>query len=321
VEHNWRWMLGLSAVPAIFQFIGMIWMPESPRWLIEKSRKEKAQAILLRMRGDQQKAQAEAEYIQQTIQEEKILLDGRNKYLELLKIPSLRHALLIGVSLQLFQQFCGINTVMYYSPTILQLSEGDSDSYESTEDQDRDAIYASMIVAAANMLMSLVGVFTIDRVGRRILLLFSLIGVSIALLVLSFAFYNTEYSYLALIGLVSYIIAFAPGMGPVPWTVNSEIYPMYVRGGATSISSCANWVSNLIVSLTFLSLIDLITASGTFLLFFGISVAAFIFVILFVPETKGKNLEDIQELFDRTWIVPLYKPKKPPPQEDAGLLS
>lgn len=310
----------------------MLWMPESPRYLIEKNKREKAEKILERMRGSKEIASHEADKIEATVEEEKILLAGRNRYSELLRVPALRHALVIGVSLQIFQQFCGINTVMYYSPTILQLSDSSSSS-EETVDSDRDAIYASMIVAAANMIMSFVAVFTIDRIGRKILLLCSLTGVTLALLVLSFAFYSNDYSYLALVGLVAYIIAFAPGMGPVPWTINSEIYPLYVRAGANSVSSCSNWISNLIVSLTFLSLIDWITASGTFILFavitgkllllfnsrkekelislFCFAVVAFIFVFLLVPETKGKTLEDIEVLFQSKWIVPNICGKKP----------
>lgn len=244
----------------------MFWMPESPRYLVENNKREKAQQILMKMRGNNEIAQQEVDKIEEAVEEERRLLGNKNRYVELLSVPSLRHALVIGVALQVFQQFCGINTVMYYSPTILQLSEGDSSDEDSVE-SDQQAIYASMIVAGANMLMSFVAVFTIDRIGRKILLLCSLIGVFLALLVLSLSFYATEYSYLALIGLVAYIVAFAPGMGPVPWTVNSEIYPLYVRAGANSVSSCSNWVSNLIVSLTFLSLIDWITASGTFILF------------------------------------------------------
>ena len=246
----------------------MIWMPESPRWLVEQKRDEQAIQVLLRVRKGQQEAEDEASMIASSIAEEETALAGRNRYKELLTVPVLRHALVIGVMLQVFQQFCGINTVMYYSPKILQLS---SESDSSSEDSNEQAIYSSMLVAAMNMVMSIVAVTTIDRVGRRILLILSTMGVFVALLVLAASFYWTQYSYLALVGLLMYIFAFAPGMGPVPWTVNSEIYPMYVRAGATSISSCANWVSNLIISLTFLSLINLITAEGTFLLIAGIT--------------------------------------------------
>ena len=286
-------------------------MPESPRWLVERDKNEKASEILLRMRRDEERAMNEVNEISNSVREERELLNGKNKYIELLTVPSLRHALVIGVMLQVFQQFCGINTVMYYSPTILQRSQ--DDDLTPTE-SDQQAIYASMFVAAGNMLMSFVAVFSIDRIGRKFLLIGSLIGVIIALLVLAFGFYTTDYSNLVLIGLLMYIISFAPGMGPVPWTVNSEIYPLYVRAGANSISSCANWVSNLIVSLTFLSLINWITEVGTFIMFSVISFVALIFVIVFVPETKGKSLEAIQVLFESSWFV-LCSPKKDSSQQ------
>ena len=259
----------------------MFWMPESPRWLIEKQHRPKAKRILMKIRKTEEKAESEAASIENSVQEEKVLLGGRSAYMELLRVPSLRRALMIGVMLQVFQQLTGINTVMYYSPTILQLSQNSDDTstptYSEEFQSNKEAIYASMIVAATNMLMSFIAVFTIDRVGRKLLLLCSLVGVAGSLLILSIAFYEPQYSYLALIGLVSYLIFFAPGMGPVPWTINSEIYPLYVRAGATSISSCANWISNLLVSITFLSLLELITPTGTFLLYCSIASPFFFF--------------------------------------------
>ena len=255
---------------------GMIFMPESPRWLIERDHVESATKILIRARGNEERAMKEVNIIKEAVVDEREQLGGRNVYLELFRVPSLFHALVLGVGLQIFQQLSGINTVMYYSPTILKFNG----SGDLTEDEaNAQAIYASIAVAGTNMIMSVVAVALIDRVGRRPLLLISIAGASASLLVLaaSFMLETSMAQWVSLAGLVSYLVFFAPGMGPIPWAYNSEIYPLYVRSAGNSISSCANWCANLIVSVTFLTLLNLLTPTGTFLLFFDITCTFFSF--------------------------------------------
>ncbi|CAL5016193.1 unnamed protein product [Urochloa decumbens] len=267
VPGTWRWMLGVAAVPAIVQFVLMLFLPESPRWLYWKD--EKAQAI----------AVLEKIYDSDRLEEEA------------------------------FQQFTGINTVMYYSPTIVQMAGFTSNKL---------ALLLSLIVAAMNAAGTIVGIYLIDRCGRRRLALTSLCGVVISLVILAMAFILQSSSSLctaaangtcqgalgwfAVAGLALYIAFFSPGMGPVPWAVNSEIYPEAYRGMCGGMSATVNWISNLIVAQTFLSIVGLVGTGLTFLIIAGIGVLAFIFVALYVPETKGLTFEQVEQLWkERAW--------------------
>jgi len=207
--------------------------------------------------------------------------------------PAIRPALLVGISLQAFQQFCGINTAMYYSPTILKFAGFKSNS---------SAIWFSDAVAFTNALFTVVAIWLIDRVGRRKLLLASMTGLIIGLAALGLSFYLhdrfPDYTgAMALGSLVFYVAFFAIGMGPIPWTVNSEIYPLSVRGLANGVATTVNWTSNLIVSVTFLTYIGLVTKAGAFWTYAGIGVAGWIFFYFLLPETKGKSIEEIQSSF------------------------
>lgn len=166
-----------------------------------------------------------------------------------------------------------------------------------------DSIKFSMLVAFANMSMTLVTIAFVDRCGRRPLLLCSLLGVIGSLSVLALSFIWKEHGggdlavWLTVAALVLYIITFAPGMGPIPWTVNSEIYPTHCRAAGNGASSAGNWISNLLISLAFLPVTKLITPAGTFFLLASISVGGFFFFFFKLPETKGKSLEEIQAEF------------------------
>ena len=196
--------------------------------------------------------------------------------------------------LQAFQQFTGINTVMYYSPTIVQMAGFRSNQL---------AILLSLIVAGMNAMGTIVGIYLIDYVGRRKLALSSLLGVLVSLVILSGSFYMGSsgsgsglYGWLAVLGLALYIAFFAPGMGPVPWAVNSEIYPQAYRGICGGISATVNWISNLIVAQSFLSIATSIGTGPTFLILAGVTVLAFVFVVVFVPETQGLTFEEVDQL-------------------------
>lgn len=211
--------------------------------------------------------------------------------------------------MEAFQQFTGINTVMYYSPTIVQMAGFSSNQL---------ALLLSLIVAGLNAAGTIVGIYLIDRCGRRLLALTSLSGVIISLLILSGAFFlqstslcgvhtlhgscGTSLGWFAVLGLALYIGSFSPGMGPVPWAVNSEIYPQAYRGVCGGMSATVNWVSNLIVAQTFLTVVSLVGTSGTFLIIAGFALVAFVFVALYVPETKGLTFEQVERLWrDRAW--------------------
>lgn len=375
VPGTWRWMLGAAGLPALLQLVLMLFLPESPRWLFVKNKQVEGVAVLEKI-YDPDRLGSEIEQLSAAVEEDLHGRDssGKLSYLDLFKSKEVRRALFTGVGLQAFQQFTGINTVMYYSPTIVELAGFVSNQI---------ALLLSLLVAAMNALGTVLGIFLIDRCGRRLLLLMSLGGVFFSLAILSGAFYLTSvdvptvdiqqtlktgyacpalldfsrplwncngcltagcgfctasgnkmlpgscflanttseqycsqhsgswysdvcpssYGWLAILGLVSYIAFFAPGMGPVPWTINSEIYPSKYRSMCGGIAATVCWVSNLIVSESFLSLIDLLGTSKTFIVFAAITVAAFLFVLAFVPETKGLSFEEV----DKLWQEGAYK--------------
>uniref|UniRef100_M1CKH7 Inositol transporter 1 n=1 Tax=Solanum tuberosum TaxID=4113 RepID=M1CKH7_SOLTU len=205
------------------------------------------------------------------------------------------------LNMQAFQQFTGINTVMYYSPTIVQMAGFKSNQL---------ALLLSLIVALMNAMGTVVGIYLIDHFGRKKLALTSLSGVIVSLILLAVAFILQSstsgnvgaYGWIAVIGLALYIAFFAPGMGPVPWTVNSEIYPESYRGMCGGMSATVNWISNLIVAQSFLSLAEAVGTGVTFLILAGIAVMAFVFVAVFVPETKGLSFEEMEKIWkEKAW--------------------
>lgn len=202
--------------------------------------------------------------------------------------------------MQAFQQFTGINTVMYYSPTIVQMAGFKSNKL---------ALLLSLAVAATNAAGTIVGIYLIDHFGRKKLALSSLSGVIVSLFLLSWSFFtgsssssNGVYGWIAVIGLALYIAFFSPGMGPVPWTVNSEVYPEQYRGICGGMSATVNWISNLIVAQSFLSVADTVGTGATFLILAGIAVLAVVFVIVYVPETKGLTFLEVEQIWkERAW--------------------
>ncbi|KAL2563643.1 hypothetical protein GLYMA_20G246200v4 [Glycine max] len=296
VPGTWRWMLGVSGVPAVVQFFLMLLLPESPRWLFIKNRKEEAITVLAKIYDF---ARLEDEVNLLTTQSEKDCQrrDGI-RYWDVFKSKEIRLAFLAGAGLQAFQQFIGINTVMYYSPTIVQMA-----GFQSNE----LALLLSLIVAGMNAAGSVLGIYLIDHAGRRKLALYSLGGVIASLIILALSFFNQSsesglYGWLAILGLALYIAFFSPGMGPVPWTVNSEVYPEEYRGICGGMSATVNWVSNLIVVQSFLSVAAAVGTGPTFLIIAIIAVLAFMFVVVYVPETKGLTFDEVELLWkERAW--------------------
>ncbi|XP_010460814.1 PREDICTED: probable inositol transporter 2 isoform X2 [Camelina sativa] len=394
VTGTWRWMLGIAGLPALLQFILMFSLPESPRWLYRKGREEEAKAILRRIYSSEDVEQ-EIRALQDSVETE-ILEEGSSEKINMIKLckaKTVRRGLIAGVGLQVFQQFVGINTVMYYSPTIVQLAGFASN---------RTALLLSLVNAGLNAFGSIISIYFIDRTGRKKLLIISLFGVIISLGILTGVFYEaathapaissletqwfnnltcpdynksgmntnawdcmtclkasstscgfcsspngkeqpgacwisndsvkdlchkenrlwytrgcpSNFGWFALLGLGLYIIFFSPGMGTVPWIVNSEIYPLRFRGVCGGIAATANWISNLIVAQSFLSLTEAIGTSWTFLIFGVISVIALFFVVVCVPETKGMPMEEIEKMLEgRTMEFMFWKKTSTKPVE------
>ncbi|KAG9510010.1 Proton myo-inositol cotransporter [Fragariocoptes setiger] len=376
-NEGWRWMLGFAAIPASIQFVAFLFMPESPRWLIRTKQYEKAIKVLRRIRPYDSDIKSEFDSIKdnclKAAEEQELIEPGTSTFQRILETPPVRKALILGCMLQLIQQVSGINTVMYYTASIIEMSGVYSKPH---------ALLLSSGTAFVNFVFTIVGYMLVERAGRRKLTLFSLFGVILSLFILGAGFqfsdyysppvtiadhqeankmcssytacsgcsrnidcgycftYNgseivssclavdgshhdrsligdcikgtsdsgshiwayewcpSNYSWVTMLGLVLYLFFFAPGMGPMPWTINSEIYPSWARSWCFSASTSVNWLFNLLISMTFLSLTRLITKQGTFYLYAAMANVGFIYFFLVLPETRGKTLEELETLFD-----------------------
>ncbi|HEX4003000.1 MAG TPA: sugar porter family MFS transporter [Candidatus Acidoferrales bacterium] len=281
---GWRWMFGLAAVPAVILLAGLMFVPESPRWFMRQLARDRARAVLEKIRRpsevDEELSEIEASLNQQ-----------QGGWHELLS-PSLRPALVIGIGLAVFQQFTGINTVIYYAPTIFRLAGLHSNSA---------AILATVGVGVVNVLLTIVALELLDRVGRRPLLLYGLVGMIVSLGILGAAFLSSNptsaLAWTSVICVGAYVACFAISLGPIFWLMIAEIYPLKIRSRAMAVATMANWGSNLLVALTFLSLLHVLGRPSTFWLYALVGVIAWIFVLRLVPETKGKTLEEIESIW------------------------
>ncbi|CAN1260059.1 Inositol transporter 4 [Linum perenne] len=371
---TWRWMLGVAGIPALVQFMLMWSLPESPRWLYRENYVNEAKQILEKLYPEEQ-LEAEIQSLKNSVEndkaiEESIGKDMMSKLKGAFSNTVVRRGLYAGVTVQVAQQFVGINTVMYYSPTIVQFAGFASNSV---------ALALSLVTSGLNAVGSLISMMVVDRYGRRRLMMISMVGIIVCLVVLAAVFRQaardapaidvadsnwfgvnvtcpsylenldknrwscmtclkakcgfcsnkaseyqpgacladtkqvknqclsegrvffeqgcpSKFGILAVVLLGLYIISYSPGMGTAPWIVNSEIYPLRYRGICGGIAAVANWVSNLIVSESYLTLTEHLGAGGTFLLFAGVSTVSLCFIFWFVPETKGLQFEEVERL-------------------------
>ena len=285
---GWRWMLALGAVPGIILAVGMLVLPESPRWLAGHGRTNDAETVLRQLRGG---ADISDEF--NALRTDVELERKQRSTLSELFSRRLRYPLMIGVGLAMFQQITGINTVIYFAPTIFQTAGLPSAA---------TSVLATAGVGAVNVVMTIVSLRLIDRLGRRRLLFWSLGGMAATLLILSGAFLvgtSGELAWAAVLSVAAFVGFFAIGLGPVFWLLIAEIFPLALRGRAMSAATVANWGFNLIVSVTFLDLVEAIGNAGAFLVYAILSVAALVFVAVVVPETKGRSLEEIEANLER----------------------
>jgi len=287
---DWRWPLGLAFVPAFVLFVGMYLMPETPRWLVSKGREE-ARRVLARTRTDEE-IEGEIQEIHRVEEESK----EQAGYRELLA-PWVRPMLVAGIGLAIFQQFVGINTVIYYAPTII----------ESTGLANVASVLATVGIGVVNVLMTVVAILLIDRVGRKLLLFVGLAGMVVSLGIIGGAFLDPSLSgilsWVTLAGLMLYVASFAVSFGPLLWVMLPEIFPLKVRGAGAGVSALSNWGANFVVSQAFLPLVALIGTTAVFWIFAGVCVAAAIFIYFLVPETRGRSLEQIEADLRRKAVV------------------
>ncbi|XP_059351887.1 proton myo-inositol cotransporter-like isoform X1 [Daphnia carinata] len=395
-----RYMLGIAAIPAVVQFVGFLLMPESPRWLFSHGKPEEARKVLQRIRGPCHNIDDELEAIKASVDESERELGYRrqrgqtaNVIIQILQSAPVRRALFLGCLLQMFQQIAGINTVMYYSATIIQMAG----FYDTAK-----AIWLSALVASVNFICTFLGIYLVEKVGRRRLTLGSLLGVvlSLAFLAVGFMivdsngyavteFYHNKtdlcnsalecnecnsiidcgfcfmdnpasggilkgscllskenstfmsdygpcsnlssmagfsgsaaaagqspfiYAYgwcpsphgwITVLGLMTYLLFFAPGMGPMPWTINAEIYPLWARSTCNSIATSTNWFFNFLVSMTFLTITEILTRQGAFIFYCALSTVGLLLFWWLLPETKGRTLEEMEVVFSRPRSCPM----------------
>jgi MFS transporter, SP family, galactose:H+ symporter len=287
VEEGWRWMLGLALLPALVFGTGMFFLPETPRWLIRGGHHEVAHRVLVRIR-DLTDVNLEIEEIKASLAQQ----TASGHWTDLLR-RQVRPALIVGLGLAIFQQITGINTVIYYAPRILQTAGFNSAS---------GAILATVGVGVVNVGMTILAMLLVDRAGRRPLLLVGIAGMIVTLCVLGLSFRISDSSgqlaWIAVICLMGYVASFAISLGPIFWLLIAEIYPLKIRGLAEGTAATFNWAANLIVSLTFLTLVEKLGASSTFLLYALASVASWLFAYYFVPETKGVHFGTDRSLLE-----------------------
>jgi sugar porter (SP) family MFS transporter len=279
-SNNWRWMFAIGAVPGACLAIGMYLMPFSPRWLVEKGRTEDAREVLERYRFEEDDVDAEIEEIE-NVSEAEVSVRG-------LLAKGLRRMLVVGIALAVFQQIVGINTVIYYAPTILKFAG----------QHNTGALTQSVYIGCTNVFFTIVAILLLDRLGRKFFLTAGTATLTVALVGLGIFFQSAgvrhAVPWLALACLLVYIMGFAVGLGPVFWLMISEIFPLQMRGPAMAVCTMFNWGFNFAISYTFLTLTSAITKQGTFWLYAFFGVCAVLFFVFVVPETKGRSLEQIQ---------------------------
>jgi len=385
---GWQYDFGLAGIPSVVLLVGFFFCPESPRWLVQQKRTEQALKVLKSMRPASWDCDKELQDIVTVCEEDARIAkeSGGNPLMRMLREPAVRKAVLVGCTLQLFQQLSGINTVIYYSARILMMSGISNDLYI--------VLWISAGVNAVNFLSSFIGLSLVDRLGRRVLTLLSYVGICVSLVILGMGFqlskvhspsidvnttdiysacsalstcYDCTYEYdkkdgedlncgfcyvssgsgpsegscvpwvknddngddeailgrcmpdkidavdnlnfvsqycptkfapMIVVGLMTYLVSFQSGLGPIPWIVNSEIYPLWFRSVGVSLSTGFNWALNIMVSYTFLLLVQVMDF-GTYYFYAGWSALAIVWFFIVLPETKGKSLEEMEQLFSK----------------------
>lgn len=279
--YNWRWMLFAGVVPGLILFIGMCFTKDTPRWLISKNKIEDAKKVFLKIEPDAD-VEKEIEEVKKTL----VCDDEKFKFKKWMIMP-----FVVGIGIMFCQICTGINTIIYYAPTIFK-----SAGFESNI----TAIYATVGVGIINFLMTVVAVYFTDKIGRKPLLYFGLSGIMVSLIALGFSFefasiLGDNAKWVAVMCLVTYIICFAMSLGPVGWILVSEVFPLKIRGISMSVCVLSNFAFNFFVVASFPICLSRIGGAWTFWIFGAISLICLFFVYFFVPETKGISLEKIEQ--------------------------
>ena len=280
LTNNWRWMFGTGTIPSVLFFIGLFFIPESPRWLLIKGKKDKALAILTKITNPED-ARFELQEVESTLQ-------FRTDQSGNLFSRQLRKPMIIGLLLAVFVQMTGINTVIDYAPKIL-LAAGV---------EIKSALLQTSLIGILNFSSTFLAIWLVDKLGRKPLYLAGTIAMGISLLLLSGAFYFKLDGMYALISLLLFIASFASCIGPVFWTLISEIFPNKVRGKAVAVASFTQWVFNFLIVLFFPHVLKSIGGATTFALLSLMCGIQLWIVWRWLPETKGRSLEEIEKIWN-----------------------
>jgi len=289
-DWNWRWMLGVETLPAIFYFFALFSVPESPRWLVMRGKDDDALAIMAQVTN---RAQAEAELadIHASLRAEEHA--ERASFRDLFA-PSMKLVLTIGISVAILQQITGINSVFFYAPMIFEQSGIGTDA----------SFMQAVLVGLVNLVFTVLAIMLIDKLGRRPLLGFGLAGIALCMFLLAYGFGSATYAAngelvdinptLILIGILGFVASFAISLGPVMWVLFSELFPNRIRGVAISFVGLINSAVSFLVQLVFPWELENFGNSTTFLIYGAFAVFGLFFVMRLLPETKGRSLEELE---------------------------
>ena len=273
----WRWMFGLGVVPSAVFLIGVIWLPESPRWLLKDGQKDKAIDVLNKI--------GSSSFVDHTLKAIENSLKGNSKQtFKMVFDKGVRPAVLVGITLAVFQQFCGINVVFNYTSTIFESVGADLDRQ----------LFETVTIGLVNLVFTVLAMWQVDKLGRRPLMLVGSLGLSVVYIILAFMLQNHYPAGFVSIFVLLAISMYAVSLAPVTWVLISEIFPNKIRGVASSVAIVSLWAAYFILVFTFPILAQKLGTYGPFYLYAGICFLGFLFVLKKVKETKGQTLEELE---------------------------
>jgi sugar porter (SP) family MFS transporter len=283
---SWRLMFHIGVIPGLMLFIGMFFLPETPRWLISKGRYEEGAKVLKKVE-DPDLIDASLSKLKQEISyDEENKSSIKNVFTSRLKYP-----LIIGIGIMILTELTGIDTIVYYTPKIFKIA-----GYISNE----QSILPAIIVGVSNVFFTIVSIFLLDKIGRRPVYFIGISGLIITLFSLGLCFHfqnelGNLFSLLTITTMVVFIGSFAVSFGPLSWLIISEIFPLKFRGLGMSIGAFTVWSATTIVNYSFLKIVNVLTLAGTFWAFTIMGIISCMWGFFFMPETKGKSLEYIED--------------------------
>ncbi|GJD06377.1 Putative metabolite transport protein YwtG [Galdieria sulphuraria] len=293
VSNGWRFMLGTVIIPPLLCITGLLFTPESPRWLIHKRRYPQALASLRKLRTTEAEAIQDMNSIKENITRTARERSGHGIISKIITIPHIRHALVIGIFLQLSRQLSGVNAMLYYFDVVLR-SAGMSVSH---------AVYVNVAYGAGTVIFTLPMFWIVDRFGRRVLLVYTMPIIACMSLLVGLAFLGSSQIRMALsiVGFLLFRLFYSPSLGPISWVITAEIFPLEVRSECLSICTFFSYAFNFVVSFSFPDMMDQMKTEGAFAFFAGCTIIDWIIFFLFVPETKGLDMEVMDQLFRQSW--------------------